>query len=77
MTSNLHPFDGEHLTIAQIHERIPALSQHIIRRLVSRGLTTSVAMLSWRPSISANARKGRRAAERAGYNWTVMLSRRP
>jgi hypothetical protein len=44
-----HPFDGEMLTVFEIHARIPALSIETIRRRIKLGQTTSREMLNWTP----------------------------
>ncbi|MCX2893055.1 hypothetical protein ORG27_05635 [Stenotrophomonas lactitubi] len=56
--ARLHAFDGEQLTVQQIHQRVPVLSQRTIRDHLSAGRRTSTAMLCFDP-IAAAARGGR------------------
>jgi len=56
--TRLHAFDGEQLTVQQIHQRVPVLSQRTIRDHLSAGRRTSTAMLCFDP-IAAAARGGR------------------
>lgn len=61
-----YEFDGEQLTVAEIRERVPALSASSIRSHLAAGRNTRTAMLSFNPS-TARAAAGRRA--RRGRNW--------
>lgn len=54
----LHAFEGEQLTVQQIHQRVPALSQRTIRDHLAAGRRTRTAMLSFDPAAAA-ARGGR------------------
>lgn len=56
--ARLHAFDGEQLTVQQIHQRVPVLSQRTIRDHLSAGRRTSTAMLCFDP-VAAAARGGR------------------
>lgn len=54
----LHDFEGEQLTVRQIHLRVPALSERTIRDHLAAGRRTRTAMLAFDP-IAAAARGGR------------------
>ncbi len=56
--ARLHAFEGEQLTVQQIHQRVPVLSQRTIRAHLAAGRHTSTAMLCFDP-IAAAARGGR------------------
>ncbi|MDV3513166.1 hypothetical protein [Stenotrophomonas sp. C1657] len=56
--ARLHVFEGEQLTVQQIHQRVPVLSQRTIRDHLAAGRRTSAAMLCFDP-IAAAARGGR------------------
>lgn len=69
----LHAFEGEQLTVQQIHQRVPVLSPRTIRDHLAAGRRTRVAMLCFDP-IAAAARGGRmtqrilRARSTAGHD---------
>ncbi len=54
----LHAFEGEQLTVRQIHQRVPVLSERTIRDHLAAGRRTRTAMLCFDP-IAAAARGGR------------------
>jgi len=54
----LHAFEGEQLTVQQIHQGVPVLSERTIRDPLAAGRRTRSAMLSFDP-IAAAARGGR------------------
>lgn len=56
--ARLHAFEGEQLTVQQIHQRVPVLSPRTIRDHLAAGRRTSTAMLCFDP-IAAAARGGR------------------
>lgn len=56
--ARLHAFEGEQLTVQQIHQRVPVLSQRTIRDHLAAGRRTSTAMLCFDP-IAAAERGGR------------------
>lgn len=53
----LHAFEGEQLTVQQIHQRVPVLSERTIRDHLAAGRRTRTAMLCFDP-IAAAAREG-------------------
>lgn len=57
-------FEGEELTVAQIRQRVPILSERTIRKHLARGRNTTSAMMNFDIS-AASARGGRKAARRA------------
>ncbi len=57
-------FEGEELTVAQIRQRVPILSDRTIRKHLAAGRDTRQAMLNFDIS-AASARGGRKAARRA------------
>ena len=63
MRSITYPFEGEQLTVAQIHALVPALSPSCIRNHLAAGRNTRQAMLSFN-SAAASVRGGRRTAQR-------------
>lgn len=56
-------FDGELLTVKQIHSRVPALSLQTVRNHLKCGRMTSVAMLTFSTEAVRTA-NGKRAAKR-------------
>lgn len=56
-------FDGELLTVREIHARVPALSVQTVRNHLKCGRATSVAMLSF-SSEAVRTSNGKRAAKR-------------
>ncbi|TFZ46470.1 hypothetical protein E5C33_04550 [Stenotrophomonas maltophilia] len=56
--ARLHAFEGEQLTVQQIHLRVPILSERTIRDHLAAGRRTRSAMLCFDP-IAAAARGGR------------------
>lgn len=58
-----YSFDGEYLTVREIHQRVPALSIQTVRNHLRSGRTTTVAMLSF-STEAIRAANGRRAAKR-------------
>ena len=56
--ARLHAFEGEQLTVQQIHQRVPILSERTIRDHLAAGRRTRSAMLCFDP-IAAAARGGR------------------
>jgi hypothetical protein len=56
--AHLHAFEGEQLTVQQIHKRVPILSERTIRDHLAAGRRTRSAMLCFDP-IAAAARGGR------------------
>ena len=67
-TAATFEFEGEQLTVAQIRERVPILTDHCIRDHLKAGRNTVQAMLSYcrsHPSW-ANGRKASKAARAAG-----------
>lgn len=52
-----YQFEGEYLTVRQIAERVPALSESTIRKHLAAGRNTRQAMLSVPSASSANGRK--------------------
>ena len=58
-----YTFDGEYLTVREIHQRVPALSIQTVRNHLRSGRVTTVAMLSFSTEAIRTA-NGRRAAKR-------------
>lgn len=56
-------FDGEYLTVREIHRRVPALSIQTVRNHLRSGRATTVAMLSFSTEAIRTA-NGKRAAKR-------------
>lgn len=56
-------FDGEDLTVKQIHARVPALSLQTVRNHLRCGRLTSIAMLTFSTEAVRTA-NGKRAAKR-------------
>ncbi|MGG6316797.1 hypothetical protein ACQ5SB_10075 [Stenotrophomonas geniculata] len=56
--ARLHAFEGEQLTVQQIHQRVPILSERTIRDHLAAGRRTRSAMLCFDP-MAAAARGGR------------------
>lgn len=78
MTAKLHDFDGERLTVRQIRERVPVLSERAVRDYLAAGRNTAMAMLSFDPK-AASARGGRIAATRArrnGHDRAIRFGRK-
>jgi hypothetical protein len=64
-----YDFDGQQMTVPQIHERVPAISEATVRRMLKRGLRTSSAMLAFDVS-AANRRGGQRtSAKKRGWGF--------
>jgi len=49
VTATRYPFDGEMLTVAEIHKRIPGLSVETLRRRVRMGQSSTAQVLTWYP----------------------------
>lgn len=72
MTAPVHEFEGEQLTVAEIHERVPALSRDTIRKHLAKGRRTRTAMLSYNPDI--DRREGaKRGGARTGMRHTINV----
>ena len=50
----LHAFEGEQLTVQQIHQRVPVLSERTIRDHLAAGRRTRTAMLCFDPIAAAS-----------------------
>lgn len=61
--AQIFSFDGELLTVKQIHARVPALSLQTVRNHLKCGRMTSVAMLTFSTEAVRTA-NGKRAAKR-------------
>jgi len=61
--SELYMFDGQPMTIAQIHARVPALSTTTIRRRLREGRCTAQTMLAF-DTRCALRRAGKKTAKR-------------
>lgn len=63
-----HLFEGEHLTVAEIAARVPALSESGVRALLRKGKTSVAAMLAYDTNAAKSraGTRGRHAAEAAG-----------
>lgn len=72
MTGAVHEFEGEQLTVAEIHERVPALSKDTIRKHLAKGRRTRTAMLSYNPDIDRLA-GAKRGGARTGMRHTINV----
>lgn len=62
MTPATYLFEGERLTVAEIHQRVPAISDTTIRRHLSEVRCTKQAMLNF--DVRARCRAGGKTAAR-------------
>lgn len=70
-------FDGELLTVAEIHLRVPALSEHTIRNHLRAGRTGKAAMLNYcgKANMKAGGRKGKLLSPSFIYGKTKYAHR--
>jgi len=61
--AEIFSFDGENLTVKQIHAKVPALSLQTVRNHLKCGRLTSIAMLTFSTEAVRTA-NGKRAAKR-------------
>lgn len=75
MTSRarVYEFEGEQLTVAQIRQRVPALSADTIRNHLAAGRNTRQAMLAFDPAaaLRLGGRRGRAASPMRGFRPAV------
>ena len=64
-----HPFDGEQLTVQQIHQRVPALSERSICRALAAGRNTKQSMLSFDPRQAYRAAGKKSKASPKSRGW--------
>lgn len=76
MALRTYEFEGEQLTVAQIKERVPALSHRSITWHLESGRTTRQAMLTFDGGAARRAagRNGRAAAESKGFFTTACAT---
>ncbi len=51
-----YPFEGEQLSVNQVHARVPVLSAVTVRRYLQRGISTVHGMLSVKRQTARNGR---------------------
>jgi hypothetical protein len=64
-----HLFDGESLTVAEIHRIIPRISESAIRRHLRAGRCTREAMMSFDPHEATRLGGKKTAKSQRGRGW--------
>lgn len=72
MTAKRFDCDGEQLTVAEIRQRVPALSDSTVRAHLAAGRNTTAAILAFDPKRAQRA-GGRVAANRAKAGGTARV----